>query len=212
MTSLFPSAPTDALSKLCAFAKDINAKAASLADTDPPAASALQLSLRQLIRLARHVSVTSTAAAVVPDLNLEIRSAVHEAMMAAFQPTNAQDIINRALDQAGIMSAAQLAAAAHAGTPEEQAESHAGAVKRPVPRSRAAPAHRPAMSIEATAARLTIGGVSVTIKPPASPELVPRPLFYDIPQYVLAVQRVCVRFTRSAPGTFDTCMTCLWTP
>lgn len=144
----FPALSEPARDAIVRLTESLNAVASSSFRDDPPTATALRLSLRQILRLTRHVNTS----AGVP-LSVAIGESVKELLMLQFMPEPARIAVNAVLQALFPISSAVSASAE-------------------------GPSFKPVV----TDGVLYFGDVSHPQHKPEFPELVPSPLFYDIPR------------------------------
>ena len=135
-----------------------NAASTSFRD-DPTSSASLTLSLRQIVRVARHVSActgtTPVPADIPADVATVITESIKEIMLLQFLPEPVRHVIQKVL--ASVLPQASMVTAHDSGE---------------------AVSYKPVVDGN----DLTIGGLTYTRTVPTHPELVPAPLFFDIPR------------------------------
>jgi von Willebrand factor A domain-containing protein 8 len=155
----FPSLPFSAVDAIVKVSEQLRQAADATFRDDVASASAMKLSLRQLLRVARHATTACSAATSVltPELSTSIADSVKESMLLQFLP----DTVRRSI-QGILESTLPLYRTADAAVTEATTVSFKPSVVDGV---------------------LDIGGVKCVISQPKQPELVPAPLFFDIPRH-----------------------------
>eukprot|EP00753_Platysulcus_tardus_P002307 PLAT11642.13.p1 GENE.PLAT11642.13~~PLAT11642.13.p1 ORF type:complete len:850 (+),score=362.94 PLAT11642.13:648-3197(+) len=140
---------------------DAAAALAAFVEAARQSADLPQLSTRQIVRLSRHMTVHKSTA--LADLSRSLR----DTLLLDFMPAEARARVEAAMADSGLLSPSPDASAALAGEEEGTA-----------------------LAIESDGDTLRIGDVSAAIAKGSRPELVPAPLFFDIPRHVQALQNM----------------------
>ena len=157
----FPTLPFSVADAVVQLSSELASAAAASFRDDPATMAALTLSVRQSLRLARHASSVKAASARSAEVSLNhsivLAESLKEILLLQFLPETARSTVQRIID-----SSLPLASSGVSG------DSPSRAVGVPV----------------VADGVLRIGSIEHTVSSPINAELVPNPLFYNIPRYV----------------------------
>jgi von Willebrand factor A domain-containing protein 8 len=155
----FPSLSFPAVDAIVKVSEQLHRTAESTFRDDLPSSTAMKLSLRQLLRVARHATASSPPglSTLTPDLSAAIADSIKESMLLQFLP----DIVRRS-----VQNILETVLPLYRGSSSDTSES-------------------PVVSFKPVVSEgvLDIGGVQCPVALPQQPELVPAPLFFDIPRH-----------------------------
>jgi MoxR-like ATPase len=171
LSTLYPQAPLESVRSLVDLAAKLETAQSSASKDDGTGVEGLGagsgqpllLSVRQLVRMCRRLN------AYPEDGPLQLHAQVHNTLLTQFMPNVSRDAVTNLMMAAGIRVPESAEDADFYFSGGSGSTGGAAALE---------------VKMLENNTQVSIGGVLVPVGTPERPELVPQPLFYDIPQHV----------------------------